>query len=115
MFSAEVLRDHFDQFHTRYQNREKRRSLFHQQRCDRFMGITEAPGSVASAEDVVFLCTAVAYRFRNNMFHGSKGVRSWLQYKDQIERCSAVIQSLTSHAESQLKQLALPSGRVDGA
>lgn len=110
MFCATILREHFDHFHARYQDQAKRRNLFHQQRCERFKEIAEAPARTSSAHDIVFFCSAVAYRFRNNMFHGRKGVRSWLYYKEQIERCSIVTQALTSHAESQSRQLALPDG-----
>lgn len=106
-FEATVLGGHFQHFHDRYQDSSKRRSLFHQQRCERFAEITRAPASNATPDDVVFYCTAVAYRFRNNMFHGSKGVRSWLQFKEQIERCSGVVQSLISHAESRSPRLAM--------
>ena len=36
----------------------------------------------------------VVYRFRNNIFHGNKGVDSWLQYRPQIEKCTNVMQHL---------------------
>lgn len=32
----------------------------------------------------IFFLAIVAYRFRNNMFHGNKGVQSWLLYTKQI-------------------------------
>jgi hypothetical protein len=50
--------------------------------------------------DLVFLVALVTYRYRNNMFHGNKGVRSWLQYKTQIGLCTNVVQSFVSHAEA---------------
>ena len=29
----------------------------------------------------------VVYRYRNNIFHGSKGIESWIQYSEQIKKC----------------------------
>jgi len=31
---------------------------------------------------------------RNNIFHGNKGVESWLQFAEQIEMCQGVMQKL---------------------
>lgn len=33
----------------------------------------------------------VVYRYRNNIFHGSKGVESWIRFKPQMERCVKVM------------------------
>ena len=47
----------------------------------------------------------VAYRFRNNIFHGTKGVNSWLEFKEQIDHCTNIMQRLISHAEEISTQL----------
>ncbi len=49
---------------------------------------------------VLVLSTFVVYRFRNNIFHGNKGVTSWLQFKEQIDRCTNIMQRLISHVET---------------
>lgn len=33
------------------------------------------------------LALYVLYRYRNNIFHGNKGARSWNQYIEQIDQC----------------------------
>jgi len=114
-FDVSVLTDHFTHFHDRYQDPEKRRSLFHQQKSERFGEVVRSTKANATPYDTAFLCTAVAYRFRNNMFHGSKGVRTWLKYREQIDRCSAILQALTSHAESQSRQIAIPLAHKSAA
>ena len=52
-----------------------------------------------STADKLFFLVFVVYRYRNNIFHGNKGVQSWLQYRDQIRRCTQVMQALVTHAE----------------
>ena len=49
-----------------------------------------------SESDMIFMLVFVIYRFRNNIFHGNKGVGSWLQYKEQIKWCFTVMQLLIS-------------------
>ena len=56
-----------------------------------------------SAEEIVFFVIFVVFRYRNNIFHGNKGVASWLDFKPQIKRCIKVMQTLitlsnTSHS-----------------
>lgn len=42
----------------------------------------------------------VVYRFRNNIFHGNKGVNSWIQYTEQIRHCVQVMKVLISQYQS---------------
>ena len=46
----------------------------------------------------VFLIVVVVFRYRNNIFHGSKRVESWLQYEKQIKYCIQIMQCLITHA-----------------
>lgn len=39
--------------------------------------------------------TYIVYRYRNNMFHGNKGLESWLQFEEQIKDCITVMKKLT--------------------
>ncbi len=59
--------------------------------------------------ETVFLVAFTVYRFRNNMFHGNKGVDSWLQYTEQIELCTGVMQRFVSHAEARVPSMKLPN------
>jgi hypothetical protein len=52
----------------------------------------------------------VAYGFRNNMFHGNKGVESWLRYTEQIRLCTDTIGHFVSHAEH--RRPSLPERQV---
>jgi hypothetical protein len=89
----------FLHFHARYQDAEKLRHLLNEPES-KTVGHTR--GDVTSilrikAEDVpdedrVYLLIAVVNRYRNNMFHGNKGLHSWLNYKEQIERCIRCMQ-----------------------
>lgn len=47
--------------------------------------------------DKVLFLLVVIYRFRNNMFHGKKGVESWLKYEEQIRLCTSAMQKLLLH------------------
>ena len=99
-FKMVDLQKHFNYFHKRYQDKEKREHLFQKQLSKDFQRICESPAQDSTPIDQLFYCVTVAYRFRNNMFHGSKGVRSWLQYQEQIELCSEIVQACQNHAES---------------
>lgn len=57
------------------------------------------PGSLA-ANDQIFVVAFVVYRYRNNMFHGNKGVESWLRFQPQIEHCISAMQAFITHSES---------------
>jgi hypothetical protein len=42
--------------------------------------------------ETTFMLLVVIYRFRNNIFHGNKGVQSWLVYREQIDLCINAMQ-----------------------
>ena len=44
--------------------------------------------------EVLFFLLYVVYPYRNNIFHGNKGVQSWLKFKPQIEQCIEIMQTL---------------------
>ena len=96
-------------FHERYQVREHRENLLHGQECAQFLKILEGPISDPLDHNVLFLCVFVVYRFRNNIFHGNKGVALWLQYEEQICFCIDILQALVSYAEEKT-----PSMKTDG-
>ena len=108
-FSATRLSPQFDHFYNRYceQPRSKTQlsNLLHDAERPTDVGravreCLEKQKLKFTAADRIFLVCAVIYRFRNNMFHGSKGVQSWLRYKQEIELCTLAMQELILHAES---------------
>lgn len=40
-----------------------------------------------SDKDKVYFMLSVVYRFRNNIFHGSKAIDDWRNYSKEIEKC----------------------------
>ena len=97
-------------FHERYQNERYLRNLLYKRECPELQRLLRRPLPELTGAEVVFLCSFVAYRFRNNIFHGNKGVTSWLRFKPQIRFCIKVMQVFVSHAESKT-----PSVRIGAA
>ncbi len=54
----------------------------YKQKNDRMNALLGQPLDSFTTEDEVFFAAGVAYRFRNNMFHGNKGVHTWLRYSN---------------------------------
>ncbi|MGL6132529.1 MAG: hypothetical protein ACRCZ9_13030 [Fusobacteriaceae bacterium] len=49
-----------------------------------------------SLEEKKYLLIFIAYRYRNNMFHGSKGIGNWVsQYEEQIKDCIKIMMEFT--------------------
>lgn len=87
-------------FHNRYQDSKRLRNLLHGQRSVELTNTLAKPNSTLTNIEMVFLAVFVIYRFRNNMFHGNKGVDSWLNYGEQIALCTEVLQNLVSRSEA---------------
>jgi hypothetical protein len=88
-------------FHSRYQDKQCRKNLIHKKHknsneLEEFRGILSTQFDALSNYQLVFMLLFVVYRFRNNIFHGNKGVESWLKYKEQIYFCFRVMQSFIS-------------------
>jgi hypothetical protein len=87
-----------NKFHARYQDHRLYNNLMHKSiHPDIKPLLDRCPDSLSNAEKL-FLLLSVVYRYRNNIFHGSKGVKSWLQFKDQIVQCTQIMQALITHA-----------------
>jgi hypothetical protein len=99
-FNLDRISENVAFFHARYQDPRLYGNLMHGQSCSRMDRILRLNLLSVAERDQVFFAAVVAYRYRNNMFHGNKGVASWLRYAEQIARCTAVIQVFISHAES---------------
>lgn len=87
-------------FYERYQNPTLRKRLMHNKNNPRLLELLAKPFSDIRNEEIIYLLVFVIYRYRNNIFHGNKGVQSWLNYQEQIKHCTRVMQVMISHAES---------------
>lgn len=87
-------------WHERYQDKSRLGNLMHNQASAHFERLLNAHANALSSEDLWFVALVVVYRYRNNMFHGNKGVASWLVFKPQILQCVSVLQAFVSHEET---------------
>lgn len=85
-------------FHVRYQDKNLYRNLMYTQKSTELEKILATSFAALAEPDIAFLLLFVVYRFRNNIFHGNKGVESWLQYHEQIGHCVVAMQALVSKA-----------------
>jgi hypothetical protein len=111
-FAVEYLSGPLAHFHERYQVRQRLDNLLHhdktsQEVLDHFKRCLESPASALTATDQIFFVAFVVYRFRNNMFHGNKGVRSWLQFRPQVQLCTFAMQQFVAHDESHSPSMVL--------
>lgn len=86
-------------FHQRYKDPKKRENLQHGFLNSEFEKLALKDHDCLSPQEQAYFIVFVVFRFRNNIFHGNKGVMSWLRYIEQIEYCTEVMQFLISHAE----------------
>lgn len=99
-FDATYISAAASHFHNRYQNQRFYNNLMHQQSSPKMESTLQRPFELLEPQDMVFLVALTVYRFRNNIFHGNKGVKSWLNFKNQIEYCIEVMKAFVAHAES---------------
>jgi len=76
------------------------------QKSPKLKAILSKDFEVLSADEIAFFTIFVVYRYRNNIFHGNKGVASWLKFQDQIKLCIKVMQTLISFVVEELKKAA---------
>ena len=92
--SQNVIEDDTKYFHIRYQDKDNYRHLIFENKNDNqtFKEIIEKSYEELSFKDKLFLLLFVIYRYRNNIYHGNKRIESWLKYKIQIQKCTALMQ-----------------------
>ena len=96
-FSKENFLEAVAHFHIRYYKDSKHyKRLMHGQTSFAMSVILDKKLVELRESDMIFMLVFVVYRFRNNIFHGNKGVASWLEYEEQINWCLTVMQSLIS-------------------
>lgn len=86
-------------FHNRYQDTTKYRNLKH---TDTYAPVDTILGKIfsdLSEIEKVELMIYVVYRYRNNIFHGNKGIASWSKYTSEIKLCMDFMMSLLDCAE----------------
>lgn len=84
----------FEYFHDRYQDKKKFNNLRHRDSFSEIDLILNTQKDRVNEENRLLLLLYVVYRYRNNIFHGSKGVQSWLSYKKEIELCVDIMKIL---------------------
>ena len=99
-FASPTVEDIALSFHERYQDKSRRKNLMHQRTSAEFERALSAPFDALSTADRLFVVCVVVYRYRNNMFHGNKGIASWLVFKPQIRQCTQALQVFVAHEES---------------
>ena len=82
---------------------KKRKNLCHKSKCNgrcytpcKFYQILKKEFEKISAEEKIYFLVYIVYRYRNNMFHGTKGLESWIRYKSEIERCIDIMMKLSN-------------------
>jgi hypothetical protein len=108
-FAVEQIETQFSAFRDRYEgtdavSKERLSNLLPIGKTNRdvqeeFLRCLRADRSSLSVAERIFFVSVVVYRYRNNMFHGAKGVSSWLKYEEQIALCTQAMQAYISHAE----------------
>ena len=99
-FDAKVLAPIVAAFHSRYKNKKRYANLMHDHALPDIKDLLARPILSLSPLEKVFLVVSVIFRYRNNIFHGTKGVQSWLVFKPQIEQCIQAMQHLLSHGKA---------------
>ncbi len=81
-------------FHKRYRDKDKYRNLIYKEKYDseKFRKIIDKEYSDLTINEKIYLLAFVTYRYRNNIFHGSKGLESWLTFDEQIKKCIQILQ-----------------------
>ena len=84
-------------FYDRYQDKTNLRHLVHNKGGESGQLFTEYLSldySTLNNEQKLLIILFTVFRYRNNIFHGSKGVESWSKYKNQIEKCIMFMQKM---------------------
>lgn len=105
-FKPRELMDAANHFHNRYQDKELYGNLMWEQKSPKLNSILSKYFEALSADEIAFFIIFVVYRYRNNIFHGNKGVRSWLNFKPQIKLCIKVMQTLITFKVAALHKAA---------
>lgn len=86
-------------FHGRYQDKENFNHLKHgDNNISKYVEILEKEEENLSSTEKLQLMLYVCFRYRNNIFHGNKGVLSWSKYTPQINNCINFMMALVNNS-----------------
>lgn len=97
-YSSLGLDDIIRKFHKRYQNKDNFRHLKHDEKGKSIEDQLIREFDAITNEEKLHIALYVVYRYRNNIFHGNKGVLSWVHYTEQINDCIIVMIKITDIA-----------------
>ncbi len=73
----------------------KNKNICNEKEC-RIKDILSKKNEDLTQEEKLYFLTYVVYRYRNNIFHGSKGTDGWLiKYEEPIKKCTEIMRLLT--------------------
>ena len=83
-------------FYNRYQNYQNYKHLYHNETVlsQEISSLFQIDYNELSDEEKLKIMLFVIYRYRNNIFHGNKGVLSWTKYTEKIDKCLKFVMSL---------------------
>lgn len=100
-FQPSELMDAAKHFHERYQDENLYHNLIYVQKSYPQLESIRHKGFTSLSDfELVYFVIFVVYRYRNNIFHGNKGVASWLSFKPQIKLCIKVMQVLITAVDA---------------
>lgn len=91
-FDFAVLHEPAALFHRRYQDKQLYKNLMHSQQSNELDSFLKRKFCDLNNYEITLMLLIVIYRFRNNIFHGNKGVKSWLGFREQINLCINAMQ-----------------------
>lgn len=89
-------------FHKRYQNKDYYRNLKHSDNYQFVDDIINKNFEETSLHERMELLIYVVYRYRNNIFHGNKGIESWTRFRAEINLCIRVMMRILDCSKSKL-------------
>ena len=101
--SSEILSKYYNEFnldciakkiYKRYQDNKRLKNLLHKDKNIRFESFLNKTFEDLSESEKIYLLLYTAYRYRNNIFHGNKGVLSWVNYSEEINDCLSIMMSI---------------------
>lgn len=99
-FDGARLSAPMEHFHERYQDKSRLRHLLNKRPGEYLTELLRRPVGDLTPSERVFVVLFVVFRFRNNIFHGTKGVQTWIQYGEQIRLCTEAMQAVISHVHA---------------
>ncbi len=101
-YENKTMRKYVEYFHDRYQNSDRYKHLTYGTKYPDFENIINKSVNELEDYEEVFLLIFVVFRYRNNIFHGNKGVSSWLSYQEEIKKCCDIMQYFTDMKHSEI-------------